>query len=265
MASIIEEILATLRAQDPAPLVAAKSWCIESGFEYKIASLQEEFTSSIDSLKKNFIIASRAVGDKVGDLEVLTTCLAVVEGASSPPTKKAKPDAACPGLSIQVGILEAQMSTNAIVAAFDTNNNMKVRDERAANIVDQFETRFNDLEAKLGQLVAKGNKRAIGFAGLGFLKPAQANTWIKAEMPSHPAGLIVDIHVVLERIHHSMSNISTLHVMQQLVKIKVQSIANGSAITLYDQKIPKCFSKSSGHRVIWDEALFLDLIPAWKD
>jgi hypothetical protein len=84
-------------------------------------------------------------------------------------------------------------------------------------------------------------------------------------MPSHPAGLIVDIHVVLERIHHSMSNISTLHVMQQLVKIKVQSIADGLAINSYDQKIPKFFSKSSGHQVIWDEALFFDLIPAWKD
>jgi hypothetical protein len=64
-------------------------------------------------------------------------------------------------------------------------------------------------------------------------------------MPSHPAGLIVDIHAVLERVHHSMSNISTLHVMQQLVKIKMQSIANGSAITSYNQKITKFFSKSS--------------------
>jgi hypothetical protein len=142
---------------------------------------------------------------------------------------------------------------------------VRVGDERALDVVERFEIRFNDLEAKLGRLVAKGDERAIGFAGLGFLKPAQANAWIEAEMPSHPAGLIVDIHVVLERIHHSMSNISTLSVMQQLVKIKVQSIADGSAITSYDQKIPKFFSKSSGHRVIRDEASFLDLIGAWKD
>jgi hypothetical protein len=87
-------------------------------------------------------------------------------------------------------------------------------------------------------------------AGLGFFKPSQANAWIEAKMSSHPAGLIVDIHVVLERIHHSMSNISTLSVMQQLVKIKVQSIADGLAITSYNQKIPKFFSKSSGHQVI---------------
>jgi hypothetical protein len=148
----------------------------------------------------------------------------------------------------------------------DIHKEVRVGDERTPNVVEWFKTRFIDLEAKLGRLVAKGDKRAIGFAGLGFLKPAQANAWIEAKMPSHPAGLIVDIHVIiLERIHHSMSNISTLSVMQQLMKIKVQSIANGLAITSYDQKNPNFFSKSRGHQVIRDEALFLNLIVAWKD
>jgi hypothetical protein len=78
---------------------------------------------------------------------------------------------------------------------------------------------------------------------LGFLKPSQANLWIKAEIPHHPTGAIVDIHIIFERIHHNISNISTLSVMQQLVKIKVQSIADGSAITFYDQRILKFFSK----------------------
>jgi hypothetical protein len=73
--------------------------------------------------------------------------------------------------------------------------------------------------------------------------------------------MIVDIHIMFERIHHSMSNVSTLAVMQQLVKIKVQSISDGSAITPYHQKIPKLFSKSSGHKVIKDAASFLDLVP----
>jgi hypothetical protein len=62
-----------------------------------------------------------------------------------------------------------------------------------------------------------------------------------------------------------MSNVSTLLVMQQLVKIKVQSIVDGSAITSFDQRIPKFFSKSSGHKVIMDAASFLDLVPTWSD
>jgi hypothetical protein len=100
---------------------------------------------------------------------------------------------------------------------------------------------------------------------LGFLKPSQANAWIEAEMPHHPTGAIVDILIVFKSIHHSMSNVSTLSLMQQLVKIKVQSIMDGSTITSYDQRIPKFFSKSSNHKVIKDAALFLDLVPLWND
>jgi hypothetical protein len=200
--------------------------------------LQEEFTTSIDNFKKNFIIALRAVGDRIGDLEVLTSGQTSAGGDGCSPNKRAKLEATCPDLAIQIGLLEAKVLTSSGGLSADTDDDMKIGDERVVDIVDQFESRFNDLEAKLGRFVAKGNKRAIGFASLGFLKPAQANAWIEAEMPSHPAGLIVDIRVVLEQIHHSMSNISTLHVMQQLVKIKVQSIADGSAITSYIRRSP---------------------------
>jgi hypothetical protein len=125
---------------------------------------------------------------------------------------------------------------------------------------------MGEAEMNIARVMAKGDKWAISFAGLGFVKLAQANSWIEAEMPHHPTGAIVIIHIVFKRIHHSMSNVSTLSVMQQLVKIKVQSIANGSAIMLYGQKIPKLFSKSSGHMVIKDEASsFLDLVPTWKE
>ncbi len=48
---------------------------------------------------------------------------------------------------------------------------VRVGDKRAVDVIDRFETRFNDLEAKLGHLVEEGDKRAAGFAGLGFLKP----------------------------------------------------------------------------------------------
>jgi hypothetical protein len=142
---------------------------------------------------------------------------------------------------------------------------MKVGDKQAVAVVTQFESRMNGMETQMGRVMAKGDKRAIGFAGLGFLKPAQASAWIEAEMPHHPTGAIVDVHIVFERIHHSMSNVSTLSVMQQLVKIKVQSIADGSAITSFDQRIPKFFSKSSGHKVIKEAASFLDLVPLWND
>jgi hypothetical protein len=75
IATIIERILATLCAQDPVPLIDTARHQLENGSEYKITSLQEEFSKSIANFKKNFIVASRAVSNQVGDLEVLTAGL----------------------------------------------------------------------------------------------------------------------------------------------------------------------------------------------
>jgi hypothetical protein len=144
-------------------------------------------------------------------------------------------------------------------------NAMTIVENRENAASSRLETCLNEMQIQLSRVMAKGDEPAIGFAGLGFLKPSQANSWIEAKMPHHPTGASVDIHIVFERIHHSMSNVSTLSVMQQLVKIKVQSIADGSAITSYNQRIPKFFSKSSGHKVIKDAASFLDLVPFWTD
>jgi hypothetical protein len=262
LATTLEGVLTTLRSQDPAPLIATAKTVLEDGIAYKITALREEFDKEILNFKTSFVTVSRAVGDRVGDLEVRSAGWMGGDSAA----KRSKIEIESTGLAARLERVELKLLSNAMDEGSDEpTQSWKVGDERAVDVVERFEKKLLDLELKLGRVVAKGDERAISFAGLGFLKPAQANAWIEAEMPSHPAGLIVDIHVVLERIHHSMSNMSTLSVMQQLVKIKVQSIADGSAITSYDQKIPKFFSKSSGHRVVKDDASFLDLIPTWKD
>jgi hypothetical protein len=56
--------------------------------------------------------------------------------------------------------------------------------KKAVAVIARSETCMNELEVKLGRVMAKGDERAIGFAELGFLKSAQANAWIKTEMIS---------------------------------------------------------------------------------
>lgn len=60
---------------------------------------------------------------------------------------------------------------------------MQVGNEKAVAVVERFETCMNEFETKLSRVMAKGDERAIGFAGLGFLKPAQANANPPRQMP----------------------------------------------------------------------------------
>jgi hypothetical protein len=268
VASMIERVLRKIETIKPELILAQAKSSLEAILVDRMTLLRAEFDTTFGSFRTAFITVSRALGDRIGNLELLTSAYPqTVRGGDSHedpdrPGKKARIEEDL-RINQRLDRLESlESSPRAEGAAVQM---MKVGEEKAIDIVTRFETRMNEMEVNLGRVMAKGDERAIGFAGLGFLKPAQSNSWIESEMPHHPTGAIVDIHIVFERVHHSMSNVSTLSVMQQLVKIKVQSIADGSAITSFDQRIPKFFSKSSGHKVIKDSASFLDLVPAWGD
>jgi hypothetical protein len=53
--------------------------------------------------------------------------------------------------------------------------------------------------------------------------------------------------------------------MEKLYKIKVTCIADSVAMTSFDTKTPKFFSKVQGHRVLKGDALYLDLIACHAD
>ena len=130
----------------------------------------------------------------------------------------------------------------------------------------RIEERLTTFDVKVGKLFAKGNDVSIKFSGLGFTKPPDANSWLEKELPHHPAGLIVDAHMVFERIFYNMDNTdSTLARLQQCYKIKVTTIADGVAIASFDSKIPKFFSGSHGHKVVKTDGSFLDAIASYQE
>jgi hypothetical protein len=88
---------------------------------------------------------------------------------------------------------------------------------------------------------------------------------LEKELPHHPAGLIVDVHMVFEHVFYSMDNTDTLACLQQCYKIKVTAIADGVTITSFDSKIPKFFSRSHGHKVVKRDGSFLDSIGSYQE
>jgi hypothetical protein len=95
------------------------------------------------------------------------------------------------------------------------------------------------------------------FAGLGFQSIADSNAWLETELKRHQSGLIVDVHMVFEHIFHAINGIDTIGTMEKLYKIKVLCIADSVAMTSFDAKTPKYFSRIHGHRVLKLDALYL--------
>jgi hypothetical protein len=139
------------------------------------------------------------------------------------------------------------------------------RAESPSLITSRIEARINSMEVKIGKLFAKGDDLSIKFSGLGFTKPPDANSWLEKELPHHPAGLIVDAHMVFEHVFYNMDNTDTLARLQQCYKIKVTTIADGVAITSFNSKIPKFFIRSHGHKVVKADGSFLDSIALYQE
>jgi hypothetical protein len=137
----------------------------------------------------------------------------------------------------------------------------ETRDEMATRV----ENRVNQLESKLNGLVAKRDERAIQFSGLGFQSMKESNAWLEMELRHHQSGLVVDVHMVFEHVYYSVNGINTIGMLEKLYKIKVLCIADGVAMTSFDAKTPKFFSKIKGHHVLKLDASYFDAIVSHAD
>jgi hypothetical protein len=125
--------------------------------------------------------------------------------------------------------------------------------------------RVDTLERKSNGVIAKSDERAISFAGLRFQTIGDSNAWLETEAQRHQAGLVVDTHMLFEHVYHAINGIDTIAVMEKLNKIKVLCIADGVAMTSFDKKTPKYFSKSQGHQVLQFDSSYFDVITSFSD
>jgi hypothetical protein len=126
-------------------------------------------------------------------------------------------------------------------------------------------SRFKKLEDKMNALYAKADELAIRFAGLGFRGQAEANAWLSMHIPSHDFGWILDPHIVMEHIHYAVTAKDTLKRLEGIYKLKLSTIAQGLAVSSFENKVPKLFSKASTYKVIKDDSSYFDAIPSFAD
>jgi hypothetical protein len=225
-------------------------WC-----ESKINSNFSQHHKRMEEFKATFIGTVRALSKRIDNVE-----LSLEEKVDS--TELASGNLVYTGPAGTRGRREADALSRLGPEAIET---MQQADEMAQGISAQIESRMISMETKLSALMAKGDERAINFAGLGFLSIGDSNAWLDSFLKSHPSGLIVDVHMVFEHIHYALEGIDTISTMEKLYKIKVTCIADSVAMTSFDTKTPKFFSKVQGHRVLKGDASYLDLVPCHAD
>jgi hypothetical protein len=136
-----------------------------------------------------------------------------------------------------------------------------ISSDEIRNSMSLMDARVDGLKEMVMQLQAKKDEQAIQFHNLGFRGPEEAASWMEKELPDAPFGLIVDVHIVMEHVHASMTNQTITGRLQQLCKINITSLADGLAITSFESRIPKFFSDETKHRVLTSNDSFFNLLP----
>jgi hypothetical protein len=223
---------------------------VNASVESQVRLGQEDFYQRLDSFKAAFISASRGLEGRLDYVEL--KLIGVLENSSNgfQPSSSQRISTSYPGLNSESGTATRNQHRATTI---DVDNN-------AEEELRHVETRVDNLERKLNSLISKSDERAIRFAGLGFQSIANSNAWLTAELPQHRSGLIVEAHTVLEHVYHAIDGIDTIAMMEKLYKIKVTTIADSVAMTSFDAKTPKYFSKSQAHKS--SNLMRLTLIPS---
>jgi hypothetical protein len=114
-------------------------------------------------------------------------------------------------------------------------------------------------------MYAKSDKLSIKFAWLGFRGQPEANAWLATNVPSHDFGWIFDPHIIMEHVNYGVKEEDTLKRLENIYKLKLVTIAQGLAVSSFENQLPKCFLKTGGHQVIKDDSSYFESIPTYAN
>jgi hypothetical protein len=146
-----------------------------------------------------------------------------------------------------VGGLEGRLDTElssrntpapASVAAFESHPPM-------SGIPQALLDRLSRLDETVAGLTADQDSEAIRFAGLGFRSMKDANAWMAIHMPSGCGGLVVDVHIVLEHISTAVGTQDLIKRLERIYKIDLTNLTEAVAISSFESRLPKYFTKKS--------------------
>jgi hypothetical protein len=93
----------------------------------------------------------------------------------------------------------------------------------------------------------------------------QANAWLSMHIPFHDFGWILDPHIVMEHVYYAVAAEDTLKWLESIYKLKLVTIAQGLAVSSFENKVPKFFSKANTYKVIKDDSSYFDATLLFAD
>jgi hypothetical protein len=151
------------------------------------------------------------------------------------------------------------------INAFGQDSENEEKPAWVEDVIKSFESRIENLSTRMSKITAETDEQAIRFAGLGFRSSREANAWLMIHMPAHHCGLIVDVHTVLEHIQVQSFGQDSIKTLESLIKLKIKTMADGLAMTSFEQKVPRFFKKATTHKVIKDDASHFDTISTFDE
>jgi uncharacterized protein YoxC len=135
----------------------------------------------------------------------------------------------------------------------------------SSEAIKAFEVRLEDMSSRLSKVTAETDETSIRFAGLGFRSSREANAWLMIHLPDHPCGLIVDVHIVMEHVSASLSSNEIISRLEKQVKLKVPTLADGLAMSSFQNAVPRFFSKAGAHKVIKNDDSYFNEIASFEE
>jgi hypothetical protein len=225
---------------------------VTTSVEAQVKLGREDFYKQLEDFKFAFIQALRGLGGRLDNVELRMIGMCDNQ-PQAPPAPK-------------VSYQQQRVNDSNLQPTY--RETIVINDDDPMEVVSRVETRVDNMERKLQGLLAKNEDKAIRFAGLGFQTMSESNAWLETSLRNHQSGLIVDVHMVFEHVFHAIEGIDTIATMEKLYKIKVLCIADSVAMTSFDAKTPKYFSRLQGHRVLKLDASYFDTITShaeWAD
>jgi hypothetical protein len=261
LAGAVDEVKSDMMTEKAmGDFLASMESSLKTHVNNKVTMVQSTLSSKSRGLRTFFVDVARLLGRRVLALEKRPSSIPRVTEVRVPDTAREDLDS-----EVENRLLKLENPSDLMIVSGTDALSRSNPNDFAASVESCIEERLTTLDIKVGQLFARGDDVSIKFSGLGFVKPPDANSWLEKELPHHPAGLTVDAHMVFERVFCNMDNTDTLARLQQCYKIKVATITDGAAITSFDSKIPKFFSRSHGHKVVKTDGSFLDAIASYQE
>ena len=107
-------------------------------------------------------------------------------------------------------------------------------------------------------------KKAIKFYNLGFPSKGEADAWLDLHAPNGNFGFVIDFHTLMDHIHHAITGVNSLKQLQNVYKLKLNTISELLAVTSFEVSTPRFLSKSGAHAVIDNKASYFLHILTYK-